>query len=88
MEQKAKEKTQAARQLPKLKSLLKKYRQLKTMQSSLLHLSELASTVTDMQSFYPALEPVIKSLLITDSFHIVLKNQSNHLSLAYCHAPF
>ena len=32
MEQKAKEKTQAARQLPKLKSLLKKYRQLKTMQ--------------------------------------------------------
>ena len=88
MEQKAKEKTQAARQLPKLKSLLKKYRQLKTMQSSLLHLSELASTVTDMQSFYPALEPVIKSLLITDGFHIVLKNQSNHLSLAYCHAPF
>jgi len=87
MELKAKEEIQAARQLPKLKSLLKKYRQLKSMQSGLLKLSELASTVTDMQSFYPALETVIKSLLITDSFHIVLKNQTQTLSLAYCHNP-
>ena len=88
MKLKAKQENQAARQLPKLKSLLKKYRQLKAMQSGLLQLSELASTVTDMKSFYPALEPVIKSLLITDSFHMVLKNQSNLLSLAYCHTPF
>jgi hypothetical protein len=41
----------AARQIPKLKSLLKKYRQARTIQSGLLQLSELASSVTDMNSF-------------------------------------
>jgi len=87
MEVKAKFDTQAIRQLPKLKSLLKKYRQVKTMQSGLLQLSELASTVTDMPSFYSALESVIKSLLITDSFHIVLLNKSRKLTLAYSHNP-
>ena len=76
MEQKAKEDIQALRQLPKLKSLLKKYRQVKTMQSGLLQLSELASTVTDMAAFYAELESVIKTLLITDSFHITLINSA------------
>jgi diguanylate cyclase (GGDEF)-like protein len=85
MEVKAKNDIQAARQLPKLKSLLKKYRQITTMQSGLLQLSELASTVTDMASFYSALESVIKTLLVTDSFHIVLLNRSRQLSLAYSH---
>jgi len=87
MDVRAKEHTQAVHQLPKLKSLLKKYRQVRTMQSGLLQLSELASTVTDMDSFYCALESVIKSLLITDSFHIALLNKSRQLSLAYCHNP-
>ena len=85
MDVKAKNDLQAARQLPKLKSLLKKYRQITTMQSGLLQLSELASTVTDMASFYRALESVIKTLLVTDSFHIVLLNKSRQLSLAYSH---
>lgn len=85
MEVKAKTDIHASKQLPKLKSLLKKYRQVKTMQSGLLRLSELASTVTDMSSFYCALESVIKSLLITDSFHIVLLNKSRQLTLAHAH---
>ncbi|NQZ81196.1 MAG: EAL domain-containing protein [Colwellia sp.] len=87
MEVRAKDNIEAARQLPKLKSLLKKYRQVKTMQSGLLKLSELASTVTDMNSFYFALESVIKTLLITDSFHIVLANSNRQLTLAHCHNP-
>ncbi|MFT5759893.1 MAG: diguanylate cyclase (GGDEF)-like protein [Alteromonadaceae bacterium] len=87
MEFRAKENVTAARQLPKLRSLLKKYRQVKTMQSGLLKLSELASTVTDINSFYIALESVIKTLLITDSFHIVLANSNRQLSLAHCHKP-
>jgi len=74
----------AARQIPKLKSLLKKYRQARTIQSGLLQLSELASSVTDMDSFYSALESIIKTILITDSFHITLLN-NQHLSLAYSH---
>ena len=87
MESRAKEDIHAIRQLPKLKSLLKKYRQLKTMQSGLLQLSELASSVTDMDAFYHALESVIKTLLVTDSFHIALLNPSEKLQLTYCHNP-
>jgi diguanylate cyclase (GGDEF)-like protein len=87
MELKTKENLQAIRQLPKLKSLLKKYRQVKTMQSGLLQLSELASAVTDMNAFYNALADVVKSLLITDSFHIALTNSKQELELAYCHNP-
>ncbi|MGB1199800.1 MAG: sensor domain-containing phosphodiesterase [Thalassotalea sp.] len=84
MDYRAKNDLQAIKQLPKLKSLLKKYRHLKTMQSSLLQLSELASTVTDMNSFYPALNSVIESLFITDNFHIALLNSSRKLTLTYC----
>jgi diguanylate cyclase (GGDEF)-like protein len=86
-ELKAKEDILALRQLPKLKSLLKKYRQVKTMQSGLLQLSELASTVTDMAAFYAELKSVIKTLLITDSFHITLINSKDNLELAHCHNP-
>ena len=56
----AKESTHAIRQLPKLKSLLKKYRQHKSMQSGLLQLAELSSSVTDLDAFYHGLESVIK----------------------------
>jgi diguanylate cyclase (GGDEF)-like protein len=87
MEQKAKEDILASHQLPKLKSLLKKYRQVKTMQSGLLQLSELASTVTDMAEFYAKLESVIKTLLTTDSFHITLINSEQNLELVHCHNP-
>lgn len=87
MESRAKETIHAIRQLPKLKSLLKKYRQLKTMQSGLLQLSELAASVTDMDAFYHALESVIKTLLVTDSFHIALLNSSDELQLSYCQNP-
>ncbi|TWX73665.1 EAL domain-containing protein [Colwellia sp. C1TZA3] len=83
----AKENTHAIRQLPKLKSLLKKYRELKSMQSSLLQLSELASSITDLDTFYQGLESVIKSLLATDSFNIALLNPFEELQLAYCHNP-
>lgn len=77
----------SSKQLAKIKSLLKKYRHLKTVQSSLLQLSELASKNTDMQAFYPELEAVIKSLFVADSFFIVLTNNQQKLALAYSHNP-
>jgi diguanylate cyclase (GGDEF)-like protein len=73
--------------LPKLKSLLKKYRRARMMQSSLLLLSELASTVSSMESFYAALSPVIKSILTTNSFHIVLVDKTQKINLAHSHNP-
>jgi diguanylate cyclase (GGDEF)-like protein len=87
MELQANKNKKAIHQFPKLKSLLKKYRHFKTVQTSLLQLSELAGKVTDMASFYPALEAVIKSVLVTDSFYIVLKDKEQYLSLAYHHNP-
>ena len=77
----------AIRQIPKFKSLLKKYRQAISMQSSLLQLSELASSLTNIGDFYSALDPIVKNLLITDSFHITLLNDKNELTLAYCDNP-
>lgn len=73
----------AERQLPKLKLLLNKYRQVRTMQLGLIRLSELAGTINDIESFYQALDSVISSLLITDSFHIVLVDDEQNLNLAY-----
>ena len=87
MEPRAKDNIQAARQIPKLKSLLNKYRQVKTMQTGLLQLSELASTVTKMDGFYSALESVISTLLVTDNFHIAIINTSGELTTAYCRNP-
>ncbi len=77
----------AKRQLSKFKSLLKKYRHLKHIQSGLLKLSKLASTVTDMDVFYAALEAELKSLLTTNSFHITLVNEQEQMHLAYSHNP-
>ncbi|NMP30744.1 EAL domain-containing protein [Thalassotalea sp. M1531] len=77
----------AQRQIPKLKSLLKKYRQVKTMQASLLQLSELASTVTDLNDFYASLVHIIDSLLTTNSVHIALANPEKNLEIVYCHNP-
>lgn len=87
MEVKVKGDILAVHQLPKLKLLLKKYRHVKAMQSGLLKLSELASRVTDMDSFYPELESVISSLMQTNSFHIALLGDDNELKLGYCHNP-
>ncbi|WDD99029.1 EAL domain-containing protein [Thalassomonas actiniarum] len=86
-ESEEKDDLRALRQLPKLKSLLKKYRHVKNIQSGLLQLSELASTVTEMESFYPSLVSLIRSLLASEHFHICLSDAENRLSLTYAHNP-
>ena len=85
MECKASDNKIAARQLPKFKSLLKKYRHIKHMQSNLLSLSELAATVTDMDAFYKAFTNVIEAIFRTHNFHIALADDHGNLSLAYIH---
>jgi len=82
-----KEDIHAIRQLPKLKSLLKRYRQVKMMQGSLLQLSELASTVTEMEAFYPQLIDIISALFNTNCFHISLVDRQDNLNIVYCHNP-
>lgn len=57
------------------------------MQASLLQLSELAGTVTDLNSFYASLVDIIDSLLTTNSVHIALANPEKDLEIVYCHNP-
>ena len=57
------------------------------MQESLLRLSELASTVTELKAFYPAMVEIIDSLLTTNSVHIALLNDHKDLEVVYCHNP-
>ncbi|WDE05471.1 EAL domain-containing protein [Thalassomonas viridans] len=59
---------------------------MKNIQSGLLQLSELASTVTEMESFYPSLVSLIRSLLSTEDFHICLADADNRLTLTYAHS--
>lgn len=68
----------------RLKQLLSKYKGIRSIQHALLQLSELASSVTDMTLFYPAIHKVIGSLFQAENFFIVLHNcQSNELELQY-----
>lgn len=85
MELRLEQESSAIRLLPKLKSLLKKYRSLKRVQSGLLKLSELASTATDMDEFYADFETILTSFLKTDSFHIALVNNEQKLQMSFCH---
>jgi diguanylate cyclase (GGDEF)-like protein len=76
-------KNTASRRLPKFKLLLNKYRQSRAMQSSLLRLSELAGTITSIESFYSALNDIITSLFVTGNFHIGLADDDDNLSIVY-----
>ena len=87
MEARIKKERRAINQMPKLKSLLDKYRQDKKLRSGLLQLSELTSRTTDIMSFYSSLQPIIISLLKTDSFHIALVDKADTLQLTHDHNP-
>lgn len=56
----------------RLEQLLARYKHTKSIQSALLQLSELASSVTDMEVFYSAMHGVIGQLLLAENFYVVL----------------
>ncbi len=68
----------------RLQQLLTKYKHLRTVQHGLLQLSELASTVTEMTLFYPAIHKVVSSLFKAENFYIVLHSEEEQqLELQY-----
>ena len=56
----------------RLRQLVARYKHTKSVQYALLQLSELASTVTDMDTFYAAMHGVIGKLLHAENFYVVL----------------
>ncbi|MBV2130394.1 sensor domain-containing diguanylate cyclase [Arsukibacterium indicum] len=60
----------------RLTTLIGRYRQAYTIQGALLKLSELASTISDMREFYPAIHKMVSELLHAENFYVVLYDAS------------
>ena len=56
----------------RLTTLIGRYKQAYTIQGALLKLSELASTISDMREFYPAIHKMVSELLHAENFYVVL----------------
>ena len=68
----------------RLKSLLERYRLAYAVQKALLNLSELASTLSDMSEFYPAIHQLLNQYLRADNFYVVLvDHETGVFSLEY-----
>ncbi len=71
-------------QIQRLKLLLGRYRDACAVQRALLNLSELASTLTEMSEFYPAIHSLVNQYLPADNFYLVLLDaMSGHFRLEY-----
>lgn len=60
----------------RLTTLISRYKQAYTIQGALLQLSELASTISDMREFYPAIHKMVSELLHAENFYVVLYDTS------------
>ncbi len=68
----------------RLSALLARYRLACAVQRALLNLSELASTLSDMAEFYPAIHSLLNHYLPADNFYVVLTDHdSGQISLEY-----
>ena len=62
---------QAENKLRRLTWLARRYKQAYITQGALLKLSELASTISDMRDFYPAIHQMVSELLHAENFYVV-----------------
>jgi diguanylate cyclase (GGDEF)-like protein len=65
---------QADIKLRRLTLLAQRYKQAYITQGALLRLSELASTISDMRDFYPAIHKMVSELLHAENFYVVFYN--------------
>ena len=68
-----------AHKVQRLEHLVARYKHTKSVQSALLQLSELASSVTDMTVFYSAMHGVVGQLLHAENFYVVLVDPQTDL---------
>lgn len=59
----------------RMKRLLSRYKEAYAIQGALLRLSELASHISDMDDFYPAIHHIVSEYLLAENFYIVLYNE-------------
>lgn len=63
---------QASSKIRRLLLLLSRYKEAYTIQGALLQLSELASHISDMADFYPAIHKMVSEQLHAENFYVVL----------------
>lgn len=74
----------AENRIRRLTLLSRRYKQAYNIQSALLRLSELASTITDMREFYPAIHNIVSEFLHAENFYIVsYDNETKQYALQY-----
>lgn len=75
---------QAQTKLRRLDILTRRYKQAYITQGALLTLSELASTISDMREFYPAIHKMVSELLHAENFYVVFyDSQTDHYTPQY-----
>ena len=75
---------QAQVKIRRLTLLAKRHQQAYISQGALLKLSELASTISDMREFYPAIHKMVAEFLHAENFYVVLyDSDSQHYSPQY-----
>jgi diguanylate cyclase (GGDEF)-like protein len=75
---------QADNKIRRLTLLALRYKQAYVTQGALLKLSELASTISDMRDFYPAIHKMVSELLHAENFYVVFyDSDSEHYSPQY-----
>lgn len=74
----------AENKIRRLTLLTRRYKQAYITQGALLKLSELASTISDMRDFYPAIHKMVSELLHAENFYVVFyDSDSEHYSPQY-----
>lgn len=68
---------QAEIRLRRLTLLAQRYKQAYIIQGALLQLSELASTISDMREFYPAIHKMVSELLHAENFYLVFYDEAS-----------
>lgn len=75
---------QATTKIRRLLLLHNRYKEAYTIQGALLQLSELASNISDMNDFYPAIHKMVSEQLHAENFYIVLYSaESDEYRLQY-----
>src|SRR5690554_6198588 len=75
LDKKQKEIARLRKAVARLQELTLKYRQSEVIQKALFKISELASSVTDMQHFYQSVHDIIGELMVAKNFFICLYDQ-------------
>ncbi|MFT6899473.1 MAG: transcriptional regulator with GAF, ATPase, and Fis domain, partial [Paraglaciecola sp.] len=65
--------------IPQLQQLTEKYKRSEAIQKSLFDISELASSVNELTSLYPAIHDIIGRFMNAQNFYVAFYDQTNQL---------